>query len=242
MKRTLYLFATVLLLTLIACSGRPRKLSAKDFYFPYREFKTETVYRYVNESDTSDYFNWVMRYQAEGKDTTLITTIWKGIDLKQEEIREKLTSRGTVMTHYFLFTTDSLNNSYQTQCSVLEDTIYKWKFNPGDSCRWRVKYKENGKDMELLKARSFTGDSVSIDCLGKETKCMEFYDRFELTASGGKDTVVQHFSYFVQSYYSRGLGLVKYKVSLPGQKRKDYLLMRKTGAEIGKIEKPGIGF
>ncbi|HEY6161520.1 MAG TPA: hypothetical protein VI112_09865 [Bacteroidia bacterium] len=212
-----------------ACSSGPRKESAQDFYFPYRDLSKGAIYKFVNDGDSSDIFKWKMMEVVEGKDTVLVTEVFRNGNFKLEEQKEMLGIRGSKLLSCCFYPIDSMGEIYQSKCDVEEDSVHKWKFNPGDSCRWRVKYKEDGKPITVLRARSFTGDSVTVNCFGKDMKCMEFYDRYDLSStvkdSSGAEKP-QHTSYFILNYFARGMGLVKYKVCLPGQKPKDYRLVK----------------
>src|ERR1051326_2743628 len=125
-----------------ACSSSHRKESARDFYFPYRDLFQGAIYKFVNDGDSSDVFKWKMMALLEGKDTMLVTEIFRNGNFKLEEQKEMLGTRSSKLLSCCFYPIDSTGEVYQSKCEVEEDSVYKWKAEPGDSCRWRVKYKD----------------------------------------------------------------------------------------------------
>ena len=212
----------------MSCSRKTKDSTAKEFYFPYRTFfHSPVVYRYVNENDSTDFSNWVMESSIIGKDTILRTEIHHpGQGSITESFSEKITGSGTLVQNYILFSQDSTGKSESETCKIIQDSVFKWNYLEGDSSVWKVSYAEQGRKMEMLKARLFTGDSVVFTILGKDHTCMEFYDRYVINVLPLTEKKEEHYSYFVQSYYAKGIGLVGYKLSLPGAKRKDFILKK----------------
>lgn len=207
-----------------SCNGKVNQDDAKSFYFPYQGLMKSKTYVFVNESDNTDTTRWYMHTMIEGKDTILLTRISNSKVASSEGLKERVSDKGTVMTSYNFYYTDSAGKDHDTNTEIKMDSIFKWKFNSNDSCRWKVNYSEGGSKIEFSKTRIFTGDSVSFSILGKNMMCMEFHDRFDMKVFPPEGEM-QNYSYFIQSYYAKGIGLVSYKVNLI-PKRRDYKLVK----------------
>jgi hypothetical protein len=224
MKKYLLLFALASMLW-ASCSKKVVYFSMREFYFPFESFVPGTAYKFVNDKDSNDVNLWGLHTIVDNYDTFLVTNTYNGKGVQLESIAELVGWTGTQLHEYMVYSIDSTGSTHTIPATVEEDSIFKWTYTYNDSSVWSVDYSDQDNEIRMRKTRTFMNDSAEVNVFGQPCKCMEFCDRYEILslAPDGSRKITK---YSTQNFYARGVGLVRYSVSEPGKKKKDYTLIK----------------
>jgi hypothetical protein len=206
---------SLFILMLIAFSCGQKK-SNPDYYFPVTKFNAIKIYTYVNQSDTTEKSYWEMQTSITGKDTFLQTSIFDTAHRIGETIVEKVSGGNAYLTGYALFNYDAEGKQLRSECTIIENNMFKINQKKGEKIQWKVRFQDpSSQTCEMSKTRTFirTGENRKV-----------FNDEFELLITEKAFTG----KYSMISVYARDTGIVAFTMNLPGGIFKDFKLISQS--------------
>jgi hypothetical protein len=161
-----------------------------------------------------------------GKDTLFSTIIYDKDNHLTESLTEKITDKESEMMSYRILNNNNRKILDYSECTVSENSIYKWQVASMESYKWAVSYVTGGTHVDFSKTRQYSGTTSTIKIGKKDYKCMLYKDNFSLTFAAEKNTPDKPILYSQESYYALNTGLVEYKLTLPDATVKDYVLKK----------------
>jgi len=173
----------------------------KDYYFPIKKLQKGKIYTYINASDSSERYNWLVQTKINKGDTLVLTQVKDSKGRLTEEVIQEVSKTGMIMQAYKIIDYKD-NKTKQKVCQVKEPYMYNWLQMPEDSVTWSVSYYDStySKNFELKKTRVFKK-------LDPERDLAKFSDYYYVKVGES-----QLFDHEVTSYYKRDVGLYKYTI------------------------------
>lgn len=211
-------FIIPILFLFVSCAGQTRQAGQigrnENFYFPVKNFFTETTYCFVNQNDTTEKSYWKMKTTVSNKDTLLQTSIFASKDIITETMTEKIINGNSKIDSYILYDYDQQVNKLSADCKVIDSLVFKTNQTKGEQIQWKVSFKDHTSSniIELSKIRKLKNQNNNQKI---------FTDSMKFVVVDTK----QCYEYSMTSVYQKNKGLVSYKLVLPDGKVKDFILM-----------------
>jgi hypothetical protein len=200
------------LLFVTACTGQTNQND--NYYFPVKNCFNEKTYCYVNQTDSTEKSYWKLKTIVSNIDTLLQTTILDSKNRISEVMVEKILNGISKISTYTLYNYDQQGIQHKSECKIIDSVVFIEGQKANTEIQWKVIFKGfNSSDTcELTKTRI-----LMINRLNQST----FTDLMKFEVLSTK----QGYQYHMTSVYEKDKGLVSYKLSFPGEKVKDYILM-----------------
>lgn len=209
--RTILSILSLILIT--ACSSP----DFKAHYFQVSDFETPKHYIFIDQNEEGLVHHMKMYYKVEDEDTIFYT---EGLnqDLKLVEMFiEQVSDSGARMLDYYFVNYDKDSSGVRTESRVVNSGVYAFN-EKGFPLKWKVVINSGNGIEKYTKNRSY--DRVAtVDVLGERKSCVVLKDEMEMKGGWGTNTYIQ------ESFYAKGMGLVKYKRYFPGGYVADFQLM-----------------
>jgi hypothetical protein len=172
---------------------------ANDFYFDLNSHRKPKIYYYECPEDSKKSQYWKVKSKKEN----LITEAFSSTFNQFEYFKEKFDSSGSFLVNY-----EMINKGNVTNCSIEENKVYLW--NSSEAYSYQVRYLTDNGYVQFRKTRNFLRKD-SIQIMDALHEVLVFSGHYEFINETYKDTLT--FNQF--SYYSAGLGFVKYERMTP---------------------------
>lgn len=201
-------FTLLFFLVCSTASSSNEGTNLKPYYFPYDEFHTPKIYKYVDQNNPDNIQYWLMEMRIVGSDTILVTKAYNA-ELKQIELfRERINSEGTTMIEFTM-----MDESKVTRTKPVDTEVYLWQQSKDDPITWSATYQSEYGEEQLAKTREFVSTTDSRVFKNTNHKTIKFKDTF--THSVKNSDWSDAYDYYQYSFYCQGLGMIEYERFLP---------------------------
>ena len=209
--RTIFSILTLFLVT--ACSSP----DFKAYYFQVSDFETPKHYIFKDQNRKGFVHHMKMYYKLVDEDTIFYTEGLNEEEKLVEMFVEKMGDSGAMMLDYYFVHYDKDSSGLRTDSRVLDSGVYSFYEN-GFPLQWKVVINTGDGIERYSKDRSFSR-TASVNVLGESKPCLVLKDEMKMSGGWGKSSYIQ------ESYYAKGLGLVRYKRFFPEGYVADFQLM-----------------
>lgn len=181
-------------------------MDIKNFYFPIHEDGDIKIFRYVNptEPEFSEYWE-VISDPYEG---SIITHSYNADFTKYNTFYEYYEEDGAKLTSYIDYEKEKDGTYKEIKAETVTDDVFKWERK--NVYNFSVKYTNKYGRFELMKTRRDAG-FVTLEIMDEEIKALKFIDSYDVHAIDQND----RYQFQQISYYSEGIGMVKYERYIP---------------------------
>ncbi|MCH2044738.1 MAG: hypothetical protein MK212_11520 [Saprospiraceae bacterium] len=201
----LFLLIFILSITFLSCNNKtPQGLYV--YYFSPENLGEYKVYKFINKNKIDQITYWEMYHEYKDGDTLLHTNIFNDKLEPIEVFIEKWEGNKTKVIQY-----DFIEKGKQGEILRFLGNISKNDVFSADEAdypvQWETLHKGIGRAEKMTKTRIFKDKEIKINVNNKDYTCLKFRDNFvgEYINSG------QKIRFYQDSYYAKGLGLLRYE-------------------------------
>ncbi|MDX8553079.1 hypothetical protein MK851_05490 [Tenacibaculum sp. 1B UA] len=196
------IFALLSIIILSTVNGFAQE-NLKDYYYPIGTKKTVKIYKYVH-TNNPEYIEY-KKVTINPKENTVLTESYSYNLWRYNSIKEKLNSQGSIITHYTDFYKYKSGDTLRVETTITDNDVYKWK-NDDTAYKYTLEYEDprNGKtkfEKERIKIRL-----SKVNIAETVYKTVEFLDQYSIYYRDQG----RHIGYHNDTYYAKGVGIVKY--------------------------------
>lgn len=190
---------------LLSCG---KKSSLKPYYFPYPDFFTPKVYKYVNAKDTADFQYWRFETGAKNGDTVMTTGIYNSNLRLLTAYHNKITDEGSRLQLMFVNLGDSTT---LYQCEVKQNESFNWEVKPKTPIvlSFGMKSIDGKESREIVSERSFESKKEMLNFNGENYECVVVKESTMFNFATGNKTRSEEQQR--TSYFAKGVGLIQYE-------------------------------
>jgi hypothetical protein len=189
-----------------ACGNK--KTSIKRYYFPYKDFFTAKVYKYVNAKDSTKFAYWRFETGAKNGDTVLTTGIYDSQLHLTTAYHNGITDEGSRLRMMFVNLGDSVN---MYQCEVKKNESFNWIIDPKTA--WFVSFRmQNGNGLEsreIVSERNVAPKKEKLTFDGETYECLVVKETTLINLVTNNRTKTEE--QLRTSYFADGIGLVQFE-------------------------------
>ncbi len=206
-------FYSFLLATLIISSCT--SLNIKSYYFPIHDEGDTKVFKYVNpvEPQFSEYWE----VESDPYENSIITHSYNYDFTKYNTFYEQFDSDGAKLISYVDYEKANDGSWKEIKAETVTDDVFKWERK--NSYNFSVKYVNKFGRFELTKTRKDVG-FVTLEIMEEEINAIKFVDYYYVNAIDQNDK----YQFQQISYYSDGIGMVKYERYIPNSGVRELVL------------------
>ena len=221
MKNILTLISISLILTVTTCSSDKEVVSSKKlrkYYFPVEELEKPKVYYYKSGEKSDQHLFWKLSKKVEDGKTYLITDAFtyseNGEIQKVEEIKERITEEGSFVVKYVQYEYDDLGNTFKLNSTMKDSCVFKWEMTSEKEIEWFFSNESvifENYTHSISKKRTLVGTDQKVNYNETKNKAIQFSDHFTTKYTNrSTGSVDKTYEMNQTSYYSKGIGMVKY--------------------------------
>lgn len=191
---------------ILSCGNK--KPSLKPYYFPYADFFTAKVYKYVNAKDTADFQYWRFETGAKDGDTVMTTGIYNSNLRLLTAYHNKITDEGSRLQLMFVSLGDSTS---LYQCEVKRNESFSWKVDPKVPIvlSFGMKSMDGLESREIISERTFEAKKEILNFKGENYECILVKESTMFNFATGNKTRSEEQQR--TSYFAKGVGLIQYE-------------------------------
>lgn len=177
--------------------------SMKDYYYSLGTEKSTKVYKYVEINNPE-----LVVYKKITKipeKSLIITESYSAHFWCYNRINEKLNEIGSEMISYINYFENGKGDTLQLNGTVVEQDVYKW--NDDNQYKYSVEYINPNNGNERLSVGRIKINFTNITIDRTEYESVKYLDQYQVKSLDYSNTQ----AFFVDSYFAKGIGLVKFK-------------------------------
>jgi hypothetical protein len=203
MKKAIFLLLSMGVL--LSCGNK--KPFVKPYYFPYTDFFTPKVYKYVNAKDTSQVQYWRFETGAKNGDTMLTTGIYDSHLRLLTVYHNKITDEGSRLQLMFINPGDS-NTLFP--CEVKQNESFNWEVKPATPIFLSFSMKNaTGQSTEIVSERNFQPKKETLSFKNETYECVVVKESTMINRISNNRTRSEEQQR--TSYFAKGVGLIQYE-------------------------------
>jgi hypothetical protein len=204
MKRTLVFLLGVFFIS--SCGNK--NLSIKSYYFPYADFLTAKVYKYVNAKDSTQVQYWRFQTGTKNGDTVMTTGIYDGNLRLLTAYHNKITDEGSRLQLMFVNVGDSVS---MYKCEVKKNESFNWEVKPNTPVLLSFSMKNDGgtESREVVSERNFEPKKQTLILNGQTYDCQVIKESTMINLVTNNRTRSEEQQR--TSYFAKGVGLIQYE-------------------------------
>ncbi len=203
--KKVWLFLSILFI-LTSCGGNKSPL--KSYYFPYADFVTPKVYKYVHVKDTTKKMYWRLETGAMNSDTVMSISIYNESLTPVSVFHNKITEDGAQLQSILINTGDDI---MLVNAEIKKTESFNWSYQ--ENVPWIVAYNFKNPDgissQEIFSERNIEKNKQQLVIGGQTYDCIVIKESTlfnEVSNNRTRSEEQQRTSFFAQ-----GVGLVKYE-------------------------------
>ncbi len=186
----------------ISCSSTNIKL----YYFPIHQEGDTKIFKYINPTDPefSEYWEVI----SDPYENSIITHSYNADFTKYNTFYEQYEEDGAKLISYIDYEKSKDGSWKEIKAETVNDDVFKWERK--NSYAFSVTYVNKFGRFELMKQRKDVGFET-LEIMDEEVKAIKFVDSYFVNALDQEDK----YQFQQISYYSEGIGMVKYERYIP---------------------------
>lgn len=135
-----------------------------------------------------------------------------------ELIKEEINEVGSFVKEYTETQRNKYGKEFKSAATMESESAFLWDLENSDEITWKFNKESKiypGYDIETVRRRKFTGDSVNIEFEDEKIPAVKFLDSFRITYITRLDNRRDNIDYIQTSYYAKGIGLYEYTRVFP---------------------------
>lgn len=178
----------------------------KTFYFPIHQDGDTKIFKYLNPTDPkfSEYWEVI----SDPYENSIITHSYNADFTKYNTFYEQFEDDGAKLISYIDYEKSKDGSWKEIKAETITDDVFKWERK--NSYDFSVKYVNKFGRFELMKKREDVGFET-LEIMDEEIKAIKFIDSYFVNAIDQEDK----YQFQQISYYSEGIGMVKYERYIP---------------------------
>jgi len=197
-----------LLIVFVVISCGNKKNNLKSYYFPYAEFTTAKVYKYVNVKDTNEIMYWRLETGAQNGDTVMSIGIYNTNLTLKSVFHNKITNEGAQLQSMLINTGDSI---MPVNCEIKDNESFNWEYTK--NAPWFLSFSFINPDkissQDIVSERNVEQEKQKIVVNNQSYECIVVKESTifnEISNNRTRSEEQQRTSYFAY-----GVGLVKFE-------------------------------
>ena len=186
------------------------QVDLKDYYFPMPDEEYSKVYMYAFPDEPDLVLYWRITYKPESSE--LVTKGFNHLFLPVDEMVEKITTEGSILTVYTEWEDPALPTERILKGEIKEADVLKW--NSKDEYQYVVVTPSKYGPLELTRTREFL-EFETVDWNGTVTEAAKFKGTYTFKLEG--DSRSYTMSQF--TYYAKGVGMIRNQRTIQGETR-----------------------
>jgi len=197
------LYTIVIACCLIASCA---SMNIKNYYFPIHQDGDTKIFKYVNptEPEFSEYWEVI----SDPYENSIITHSYNADFTKYNTFYEQYEDDGAKLVSYIDYEKTKDGLWKEIKAETITDDVFKWERK--NNYNFSVKYVNKFGRFELTKHRKDLGFE-EMEIMEEDVKAIKFIDHYMVSAIDQDDK----YQFQQVSYYSEGIGMVKYERYIP---------------------------